>query len=126
MDQLRKLLASLTLRQQASLVVAAVAVGAALWGLSQWSRERDFRPLYTSLAPEDAGQVVERLRAKEVDYRLSDNGTTILVPSSLVAEMRLEMAAGGLPRSGRIGFELLRHGAAFFILRSGQKIGHWI
>jgi len=106
MDQVKKLLASLTLKQQISLVVAAVAVGAALWSLSQWSQERDFRPLYTSLAPEDAGQVVEQLRAKDVAYRLSDNGTTILVHSSQVAEMRLEMAAGGLPRSGRLGFEL--------------------
>ncbi len=106
MDQIRKLIASLTLKQKVSLVVAALAVGAAIWSFAQWNRERDFQPLYTGLAPEDAGQVVERLREAEVTYRLTENGTSILVPSAQVAEMRLQMAASGLPRTGRIGFEL--------------------
>ena len=30
----------------------------------------------------------------------------MLVPSAKVAELRLEMAAAGLPKTGRIGFEL--------------------
>jgi flagellar M-ring protein FliF len=36
---------------------------------------------------------------------VADNGT-ILVPSARVAELRLDMAAAGLPKSGRLGFEL--------------------
>ena len=32
-----------------------------------------------------------------LSYRLADNGTTILVSSGQVAEMRLRMAAQGLP-----------------------------
>ena len=40
------------------------------------------------------------------NIRLSENGTTILAPSARVAELRLEMASAGLPKSGRIGFEL--------------------
>ena len=39
-------------------------------------------------------------------FRLSESGSTVLVPSAKLAEMRLEMAAAGLPKSGRIGFEL--------------------
>jgi len=117
MAELKRLLASLTLRQKVSLVVAAVAVAAALWGLAGWSRERDFRPLYTGLAAEDAGAVVARLRERGTPYRLSDSGATVLVPSALVAEARLDLAAAGLPRTGRIGFELFdqnRFGATDF------------
>ncbi len=106
MEQLKKLLDSLTLRQKISLVVAAAAVIALLFGLGKWNKERDFELLYAGVAPEDAGQLVERLRERGVEYRLSDNGTSILVPSALVAEVRLHMAAAGLPRSGRLGFEL--------------------
>jgi len=106
MNQIRKLLASLSLRQKISLLAAAVVVGGSLLAVAQWRRERDFRPLYTGLAPEDAGAVIEKLRSSGVEYRLTDNGASLLVPSARVAELRLQMAAAGLPRSGRIGFEL--------------------
>jgi len=106
MNQIRKLLASLTLRQKLTLLAVAALVVGLLVALTHWRRERDFRPLYTGLAPEDAGAVVERLRSRGVDYRLAENGAAVLVPSARVAELRLEMAASGLPRSGRIGFEL--------------------
>ncbi len=104
--QLRRLVGGLTLRQKLSLVAAAALVGGGLYGLARWNRERDFRPLYTGIAAEDAGQILSRLRESGVAYRVGDNGTTILVPSAQVAETRLQLAAAGLPRSGRIGFEL--------------------
>ena len=106
MDQLRKLYSNLTVMQRITVLMAALAVGAGLFGFVQWKRESDFRPLYTTLASEDAGAVVQKLKEGGVEYRLSENGSTVLVPSARVAEMRLDMAAAGLPKSGRIGFEL--------------------
>src|SRR5690242_4426837 len=58
------------------------------------------------MAPEDAAAVVQKLRESGVEYRLADNGATVLVPSAKQAESRLTLAAAGLPKSGRIGFEL--------------------
>jgi flagellar M-ring protein FliF len=106
MQQIRKLLASLTLRQKLTLLAAALLVTGSLVALTHWRRERDFRPLYTGLSAEDAGALVEKLRSSGVEYRLADNGATVLAPSAQLAELRLRMAAAGLPRSGRIGFEL--------------------
>ncbi len=37
---------------------------------------------------------------------MSENGTSVLVPSARVAELRLQLAAAGVPKSGRIGYEL--------------------
>ena len=54
MDQMKRLLESLNWKQMLSLVVAAAMVIGALTVFSRWNRERDFRPLYSSLAPEDA------------------------------------------------------------------------
>ncbi|MGH9557930.1 MAG: flagellar basal-body MS-ring/collar protein FliF, partial [Bryobacteraceae bacterium] len=68
--------------------------------------ERDFKPLFTGVAAEDAGPLLAKLRESATEYRLADNGSTILVPSARVAELRIEMASAGLPKSGRIGFEL--------------------
>jgi flagellar M-ring protein FliF len=106
MQQLRKLLASLTVRQQITIAVAALAVVAGLFALARWNRERNFRPLFTSLSAEDAGAVVQKLRETGVDYRLDEAGGTVRVPADKVAELRLQMATAGLPKTGRIGFEL--------------------
>jgi len=106
MDQFRKMIANLSGMQRITIVLMVVAVGAGLYALVHWRQESDFRPLYTTLASDDAGAVVQKLKESGVVYRLSENGSTVLVPSAKVAEMRLEMAAAGLPKSGRIGFEL--------------------
>jgi flagellar M-ring protein FliF len=106
MDQIKRLLESLTWKQILSLVLAAAAVIGGLALFSRWNRERDFRPLYSSLAPDDAAAVMAKVRESGSDFRLSENGTEIRVPSERVAELRLVMAGAGLPRSGRIGFEL--------------------
>jgi flagellar M-ring protein FliF len=106
MDQLKQLIARLTLRQRLTIGLAVAMVIGGLLFLSHWNKERDFKPLFTSLAAEDAGQVVTRIHEAGVDYRITDNGGTIQVPSGKVAELRLQLASAGLPKTGRIGFEL--------------------
>ncbi|MGC8884703.1 MAG: flagellar basal-body MS-ring/collar protein FliF [Bryobacteraceae bacterium] len=105
MEQLTRLWNSLSWKQRISLAAALIAVTAAVWGGVQWNRQRDLRPLFTNLAPEDAAAIVEKLRQSNTRYQVSANGT-ILVPSERVAELRIEMAGAGLPRTGRVGFEL--------------------
>src|SRR5579863_7185517 len=106
MDQIKRLLDSLAWKQILSLVLAAAAVIGGLALFSRWNRERDFRPLYSSLAPEDAAAVLAKVREGGSEFRLSDNGSLVLVPTGRVAELRLQLAAAGLPKSGRIGYEL--------------------
>ena len=106
MQQLRKLVASLSPRQRWSIVLAAALAAAVVYGFSYWRKETGFRPLYTNLAPEDAGAVIEKLKQANVEYRLAANGAAIEVPEARVAELRLEMAKNGLPKTGRLGFEL--------------------
>ncbi|MCL4796382.1 MAG: flagellar M-ring protein FliF [Bryobacteraceae bacterium] len=105
MGQITALLETLTLRQKLLIAGGALVVALLLWQGVRWNRESDLRPLFTNLAAEDAGMLVERLRAANVPYKVGEQGA-ILVPSARVAELRLDMAAAGLPRTGRIGFEL--------------------
>ena len=105
-DQLNKLLRALTLQQRWTIGVVALVVLGGLYGFMRWERDASFVPLYTELAAEDAGPVVQKLKEEGVAYRLTNNGGTISVPDDRVAELRLEMAGAGLPKSGRLGFEL--------------------
>jgi flagellar M-ring protein FliF len=107
MDQVKQIVGSLSGRQLTSIVLVAMLVAGGIYGLTQWQREAGFRPLYTTgLAPEDAALVVQHLKESGVSYRLSANGTIISVPEDRVAELRLDMASAGLPKNGRIGFEI--------------------
>ena len=106
MDQFKKMLASLSPSQR--IITAAVVLLAlgAIYSLSNWRKEADFKPLYTGLAAEDSAAVIAKLKEGGADYRLSASGDSVLVPSAKLAEMRLELAAAGLPKTGRIGYEL--------------------
>ena len=106
MDQLKQLLTRLTVRQRITIGVSAVLVLAGLVFFARWNKERDFKPLFTNLPAEDAGLVINRIKESGVEYRLGENGSAILVPSAKVAELRLQLASAGLPKAGRIGFEL--------------------
>ena len=106
MNQLKKLIATLSLRQRVALLAAAILVPAALGGLIHWHHEQSFKPLFTGMSPEDAAAVVQKIRESGSDYRLGDNGTSVLAPEDRVDDLRLQLAAVGLPKTGRVGFEL--------------------
>jgi flagellar M-ring protein FliF len=66
----------------------------------------EYKVLYTNLSAEDAGQITARLQEKKIPYQLSPTGDMISVPSEKVSELRLELAASGLPKGGGVGFEI--------------------
>lgn len=103
---MKKILANLSLRQRITIVLVAVLAGAGLYSLVVWKKEADFKPLFTNLAAEDAGGIVQKLKESGAEYRLTESGSTVLVPSARLNELRLNMAAAGLPKTGRVGFEL--------------------
>lgn len=94
------------LSQVQRIVFGAVAVAsvAAIVLLVLWAQTPEWSPLFTNMEEQDAGQVIEKLKEAKVPYQVS--GTAILVPKSKVHELRLEMAAKGLPQGGTVGFEL--------------------
>jgi flagellar M-ring protein FliF len=106
MDQLKRLADNFSMRQRWTILVVGALVAFGIYTLSNWERERNFHPLYNSLSPEDASVVVQKLKESGTPFRLTNNGTTVSVPEEKVAELRLEMAGAGVPKSGRIGFEI--------------------
>ena len=106
MNQIATLINGFSIKQRFSIIAAVFAVVIGVICFVHWKHEDDFRPLYTSMAPEDAAGVVQKLRETGVEYRLSENGSSVMVPSSKLGESRLALASAGLPKTGRIGFEL--------------------
>ncbi|HID95281.1 MAG TPA: flagellar M-ring protein FliF, partial [Candidatus Latescibacteria bacterium] len=87
-----------------SAVSTATLVG--LIALLLWARHITYVVLYSNLDPQEAALVVERLKKDKIPYGLSKGGTTILVPSRDVYDIRLQLAGEGIPRTGAIGYEI--------------------
>jgi flagellar M-ring protein FliF len=70
------------------------------------TNQEDYRVLFSNLTSDDASNIVTKLKEKKVPYQVSPSGDVISVPSGKVPELRLELAAAGLPHGGGIGFEI--------------------
>ena len=94
-----------------------------LFAIILLSSRKDFEVLYTQLDPQEAGVVVEKLKADKIPFRLASGGTTILVPRKQVYQVRLSLASQGLPEQGGVGYEIFDKsniGATDFV----QKINY--
>jgi flagellar M-ring protein FliF len=101
---------SLPGRTQAWAGVGVFALLAVLVLMFGSARDSDFRPLFPNLSEKDGGQVIDRLAQMNVPYRFSDGGSTIMVPSGRVHELRMKLAAAGLPATGAggtTGYEIM-------------------
>ncbi|KCV00347.1 flagellar basal-body MS-ring/collar protein FliF [Bordetella holmesii] len=99
------------------LLAGAAALIAIVVAVSLWSREPDYKVLFSNLDDRDGGAIVNALGQMNVPYRFSDNGTAILVPGNRVYDARMQLASQALPKGGSVGFELMdnaRFGASQF------------
>jgi len=88
-------------------VMSTVLIG--VMAISVLSSRETYGTLYSELATGDASAIVEKLKTSQVPYRLENGGSTIQVPEERIPGLRLELAAGGLPHGGSVGFEIFDH-----------------
>jgi flagellar M-ring protein FliF len=96
---------SATPAQRAGLAAFAIICVGLLALAGSLAGRPDYAVLYADLQPEDAAKVVERLRELKIPYRVRSAGT-VEVPADSIHEVRLDLAAEGLPAGGQRGFEL--------------------
>ncbi len=78
----------------------------ALSSMGGEEEEWDSAILYTNLDFQEAGEITNRLADLGVRYRLSSDGSAILVPKDEERDLRLKLAGEGFPKSGRMGYEI--------------------
>ncbi|TSA48272.1 MAG: flagellar basal body M-ring protein FliF [Nitrosomonadales bacterium] len=93
-------------KRKTALMVAFAAVIAVIIGSVMWAQTPDYRTLYNNLSDRDGGAVIEALQKQNITFKTGEAGA-IMVPSHMLYEARLKLAAQGLPRGGSVGFELL-------------------
>lgn len=87
-------------------VLLAISLVAGIYYLAPLITRANYAPLFTQLDPKDAGAIIEKLKAMKVEYQLTDEGQTILVPKNKVYDARISLASSGALEGGGKGFEL--------------------
>ena len=71
-----------------------------------WAQQDEQVLLFGNLNPDNANSIVQKLDEKNIDYRISNGGNAIYVPSDKVHSLRLELASYGGGNSETKGYEL--------------------
>ncbi|MBA3035513.1 MAG: flagellar M-ring protein FliF [Desulfobacterium sp.] len=97
---------SLPLAKKITIAITVLLLIAAFAVMFMLSNQVDYRVLFNNLSAQDAGSIIEKLKEKNIPYKIEGGGSLILVPSEQVYELRLKMVGDGLLRDGQIGFEI--------------------
>lgn len=88
------------------LIASAAFLAAACVGMMWFAQRPDWRVLFSGLDGKDTQQVSQELAAAGISFQMTADGTGIEVPADVLDKARMEVAAKGMPQTGRLGFEL--------------------
>jgi len=105
-EQLNNVLNTLSKGKVLSLLLVLILALAGFGALIFWNSQPDYQVLFSNLSTDDAAEMVNKLKEKKIPYELSQSGTALSVPREQVYDLRLALAAEGLPKGGGVGFEV--------------------
>ena len=100
-------LADLTIARQLGLMLGlalSVAIGIAV---VLWSQNPSYGRLFAEMGEQDVAEILEVLDKEGIKYKVESGSGAIMVPADDVSEIKLKLAALGLPKSNSLGYELL-------------------
>ncbi len=102
-----KSLGNLSMARQIGLMVGlalSVAIGIAM---VLWSQKESYDLLFVGMGEVDSAEILQILDEQGIDYKVATDSGAIMVPTDKVRQLKLKLAAQGLPRTQSSGYELL-------------------
>lgn len=106
MNGIANLWTNLSVNNRILFVLLTIGSLVAVTATYQWAMQSQYTVLYTNLAPEESGEIIDKLSGMGIDYRFSAGGTALMVPASDAQEARVRLASDGFPRGGIMGYEI--------------------
>ncbi len=106
LKNLQERFANLPLSQKILIVIGPAVLISLLITLLLYGLKPEYSVLYTGLSPEDMNAILTELDKEGISYKIGRDGRTVLVPENELRDIRLKLAAKGIPSKGIIGYEL--------------------
>ena len=121
--QLSRLRSSFTNGQLAIVGVLSVIGIVATLAFLRWVSQPSYRPLITGASTSEARDATETLQKDGITYKLTDNGTTVMVPSADLGKARLATGSTGAANGQVVGLELF-DSQSFTTSDFQQRVGY--
>ncbi len=108
LQQITDTIQKLTLKQKIVIAASLIALVGFLIFLILYNSKTTggrYSVLFDKVSPSDSALIIQQLEKDNVPYKIVNEGT-IEVPSSVVYKERIAIAAKGIPKSSKVGFEL--------------------
>ncbi len=107
LQQISDTVRKLTLKQKIVIATSLVVLVGFLVFLVLFNKKSNgsYSVLFDKISPADSALVIQQLEKDKIPYRVINEGT-IEVPSSVVYKERIAIAAKGIPKDSKVGFEL--------------------
>jgi flagellar M-ring protein FliF len=105
-DRFGSLVRNMGIGQKVAIVAVIVASLGGLFGIINWASAPDYVPLFSNLPPDDAGKIADWLNENNIEYKLEQGGSRILVTRENQYQARIQLAQEGLPGKRSTGYEI--------------------
>lgn len=120
LEAIKKFVAQLGPNRLMLMAGVAAALLAVLAFVATRGGNQDMGFLYTDLDPSAAAAIADKLKAQQVPFQLSADGTSIMAPQDKLPALRMELAGDRL--GGKIGYEVLDGEQPFGVSASRAKL----
>ena len=109
LNQIATLIQNLTLRQRIVAAVSIVVLIGFLVFLTLYknanSKGNGYSVLFENTTAGDSALIIQQLEKEKIPYKVVNEGT-IAVPTEMVHKQRIAIAALGIPKNSKVGFEI--------------------
>lgn len=98
---------ALSRARQLQLIISLAAAIAMMVAIYLWSSEPNYKLLYGKISVQSASDIAQVLDQDGIKYQYDSSSGQIKVPAANLDDVRLKLAAKGLPKEDGTGFELL-------------------
>jgi flagellar M-ring protein FliF len=108
LDKGSRTFGSFTIGQKVVSIVGVLVLVFGGYFFMTWASKPSYAPLFTDVTPTDASAIVDQLNSAGTPYKLTDGGSTILVPQAQVYDTRIALSGKGVaPTGSSTGWGLL-------------------
>ena len=116
-------LAGLDRNQRILMGAVGALVVAGVIAAMMFSRQPDYRVLFSNLSDKDGGAIVSQLASMNVPYKYTEGGGAIMIPADRIHDVRLKLATQGLPKGAVSGFEIME-ASKFGITQFQERVNY--